>query len=259
MHFVDVGPRAGAPVVLLHAFPVCHEMWTAQIAALQDRYRVIALDVRGFGQSVDPTGQYLLETFVDDLMALLDHLEVRQAVLCGLSMGGYIALRAVEREPDQVRGLVLCDTRSEADSNDAKLKRGEAIRAIREHGLPAFAEKFLRVALAPETFETRPDVVTTLRSWILANHPMGVCGGLLAMAGRTDTTGSLSNIRVPTLLLVGDQDALTPPSVAHAMQARIPNAECHAIPGAGHMSNLEQPAVFNDRLREFLDQSTMTA
>lgn len=254
LFFEDTGPRNALPVIFLHAFPLSSAMWSGQVAALSDRYRVVTMDVRGFGRSVDPTGQYTLEIFVDDLVSLMDHLGLQQAVLCGLSMGGYIALRTTERAPDRVCGLVLCDTRSEADSNEARLKRGDAIKAIRFAGLPGFAAKFVQQVFAPVTIERQPELVRQARSWIESNQPSGVCGALLAMAARTDTTGALGIIRTPTLVLAGDQDALTPPSVAQAMAARIAGAECHAIPDAGHMSNLENPAVFNARLREFLDR-----
>jgi pimeloyl-ACP methyl ester carboxylesterase len=253
LHYEDTGARDGLPVVFIHAFPMHRAMWTEQARAIADRCRVVTYDVRGFGGSVDPVSQHTLEMFVEDLLGLLDHLSIPRAVLCGLSMGGYIALRTVERAPDRVAGLVLCDTRSEPDSNEARLKRGEAIKAIRRVGLPAYVAKFVLQAFAPSTFEGNPALVAQARSWMESNAPTGVCGALLAMAARTDTTAVLSMIRVPTLILVGDQDTLTPPSAAEAMRARIPNAVCHVIPNAGHMSNLENPAAFNARLREFLD------
>jgi 3-oxoadipate enol-lactonase len=254
LSFEDTGPRDGMAVVFLHAFPMSGAMWSGQVNALSDRYRTVTMDVRGFGRSADPTGQYTLETFVDDLLALMDHLGLPRAVLCGLSMGGYIALRAVERAPDRVGGLVLCDTRSESDTNEARLKRGDAIKAIRVAGLSGFAAKFVQQVFAPVTIERQPELVRQARAWIESNHPTGVCGALLAMAARTDTTGALGSIRAPVLVLVGEHDALTPPSVARAMAARIAGAECHAVPDAGHMSNLENPATFNGRLRAFLDR-----
>jgi 3-oxoadipate enol-lactonase len=253
IYYEETGPPVALPVVFVHAFPLSHEMWRAQLQALQPRYRAIACDLRGFGQSEAGDGQYTLEFFVDDLLALLDHLRIERAVLCGLSMGGYIVLRTAERNPERLRGLVLCDTRSEADSNEARLKRTAALKTIKQQGLDAFAEGFVKAVLAPVTLSQNPQLVETIKHAIRRNSPTGVCGALLAMASRTDTTASLSNIRVPTLLLVGEHDPLTPPAVARAMQQKIAGSTVHVIPAAGHLSNLENPAEFNRRLLEFLE------
>ncbi len=136
------------PIVLIHGFPFSHEMWSPQIAFLEKKLRVIAYDVRGHGKSDVGDGQYTLELFVDDLIGLLDHLKIEKAVLCGLSMGGYIALRAIERNPERWHALVLCDTSSQADSNEAKLRRAATIRAIKREGVKPFADTFLESAFA---------------------------------------------------------------------------------------------------------------
>jgi 3-oxoadipate enol-lactonase len=248
----ESGPAGGPPVVLIHGFPFSQEMWTPQIGALSLRYRVITYDVRGHGKSPPGDGQYTLEFFVDDLIGLLDHLRIDRAVLCGLSMGGYIALRAVERNPERVRALVLCDTRSEADSNEAKVKRAGAINAVKRQGVSAYAEGFVKAVFAPESFTTRPEAIEKIKKIIQANPASGICGTLLALACRTDTTAALPKIGVPTLILVGDQDSLTPPSAAEAMRGKIPRSEMHVIPHAAHMSNLENPGEFNARLLDFL-------
>src|ERR1041385_1473418 len=153
LHYVDTGKSPGIAVLFIHGFPFNHTMWQAQIELLKPHFRVIAYDGRGHGQSEIGDGQYMLEFLVDDLVGLLDHLKLDQAVLCGLSMGGYIALRAIERHPERVRALILCDTRSEADSNEAKLKRSAGIRTVKKEGVPAFAENFLKALFAPESFE----------------------------------------------------------------------------------------------------------
>jgi len=254
LYYAEGGNSTGAPVVLVHGFPFSHEMWKPQVDALSSKYRVVVYDVRGHGQSDAGDGQYTLEFLVDDLVGLLDHLKIDKAIVCGLSMGGYIALRAIERNPERFRALVLCDTRSEPDSNDAKLKRAAAIKTVKQQGAAAFAEGFVKAVVASETFPSRPETVEMIKNIIRRNPPVGICGALLALASRTDTTAGLSQISVPMLILVGEHDALTPPSTAKAMQERIRGAELHIIPHAAHMSNLENPAEFNGQLLAFLEK-----
>lgn len=249
LHF-EVGGRPDAvPVVFLHAFPLSSEMWAAQRDALAPMARTVAFDVRGLGRSGLGPGAFMLEHVVDDLLALLDDLRVRRAILCGLSMGGYVALRAVERAPERVAGLLLADTRAEADGNEAKVKRAAALRAlVDERALPAYATGFLAGALSPATLAQQPALVARLRAWIEAQPVSGVRAALLALASRTDQTHALAGIRVPTRVVVGADDALTPPEVARALAAAIPGADVEEIPGAGHFSNLENPAAFDAAL-----------
>ena len=249
----DEGRTDGPPVVFVHGFPFSHEMWAPQVGALSDKYRVISYDVRGLGQSPAGDGQYTLEFFVDDLIGLLDGLKIEKAVVCGLSMGGYIALRAIEKYPARFSAAVLADTRSEADSNEAKIKRAAALKTVKREGAKVFAEGFLKAVFAPESFTRAPQAVQKIRSIIEATPPAGICGAILALASRTDTTANLNKVAVPALILVGEHDTLTPPSAAEAMAALIPNSELHVIPHAAHMSNLENTPEFNLRLRTFLD------
>lgn len=252
LHVVDIGRREGLPVVLVHAFPLAHRMWEPQLAALSNGFRLVAYDLRGFGESEVGDGQYTMELLVDDLLAVLDGLAIERAVVCGLSMGGYIVLRAAEREPARLRGLVLCDTRSEADTDEGKLRRAAAVRKVKREGVAAFAAELTPLVLGPTTRRERPEVEARVRKMIEANSPLGICGAQLAMAARTDTTAALPGIGVPALVLVGEEDPLTPPSASEAMRRRIPGAEMAAIPGAGHLSNLENPEAFNRHLLEFL-------
>ncbi len=252
LNYFVKGADDGLPVVFIHGFPLSHRMWEPQLEALPHRYRAVAYDVRGHGDSEVGHGQYTVELFVDDLIGLLDHLAVDRAVVCGLSMGGYIALRAVERHPERFRGLVLCDTRSEADTDEAKIKRAGTIAAVRSWGVAAFAEEFVKLVLAPRTIKANPAVVQMTREMITATDPVGVCGTLLALAARTDTTPALPAMNLPALILVGEHDTLTPPTDAQAMARALPEAALHVIPDAAHMSNLENPAAFNERLLAFL-------
>jgi 3-oxoadipate enol-lactonase len=244
------------PIVLIHGFPFSSEMWKGQMQVLQDikkNLRVITHDLRGHGQSDVGDGQYSIELLVDDLIALLDYLKISETILCGFSMGGYIALRAIERNPDRFNALILCDTMSAADSDEAKIRRANSIKLVKKEGVGRFAEGFLKAVFAPKTFDTNPGIIDETRRMVLSNSPLGICGALLAMAGRTDTTEALSKINVPTLILVGEHDAVTPPSAAKNMHDRIPNSKLHLIENAGHMSNLENPVMFNKHLTKFLD------
>jgi 3-oxoadipate enol-lactonase len=246
------GPADGAPVVLLHGFPLGLDLWEPQFAALESKYRVLAYDARGHGKSGTGEGPWAFEDMVDDLLGVLDTAGFDRAIVVGLSMGGYVALRFAEREAARVRALVLADTKSDADGDAAKLKRAGALRLLRAGGAKAFAESSLRTLLAHETMKGRPDVVEKVRAMIEACPAAGIAGALVAMAGRTDTTGSLERIAVPTLVLVGEKDGLTPPSDSKALVARIPGSRYVEIPGAGHLSSLENPGAFNAALLEFL-------
>ncbi len=257
INYVERGMPQGSPIVFIHGFPFDHTMWEPQMKALPNHYRAIAYDVRGHGGSDVGDGQYSIEFFVDDLVALLDHLVIKQAIICGLSMGGYIALRAIERHPDRFTALILCDTRSEADPNEGKVKRSASIKTVKIQGVKAFSEEFVKVAFAPKTFDSNPEIVETIKKVIQSNSPIGIRGTLLALAARTDTSAALSNIKVPTLILVGEHDKLTPPSASEAMKGKIPNAEMYIIPNAAHMSNLENPTEFNEKLIAFLKKTVI--
>jgi 3-oxoadipate enol-lactonase len=246
------GPRTGLPVVLIHGFPFSREMWQPQVEALRRNYYIITYDVRGHGASDAGDGQYTVELFVDDLIALLDHLKLSRVVLGGFSMGGYIALRAVERNPERFRGLILCDTKSEPDNNEGKIRRATQVRAVKLFGTKQFAENFLHTVFHEKSFTSRPDAIELIRGIIEGNSPVGVAGTLIALAARTDTTPALFTINIPTLILVGQHDALTPVSAANAMKVKIPGADLRTIPHAAHMSNLENPEEFNEALIEFL-------
>lgn len=252
MNYQERGLPQGLPVVFVHGFPFSHAMWDPQMMALPQDYRAISYDVRGHGESEAGDGQYSIEYFVDDLVGLLDHLGIPKSVLCGLSMGGYIALRAAERHPERIRALVLCDTRSEADPNEAKVKRAGQAKSVKQTGAKAFAEGFVKAVFAPATFQSNPKAVETIKEIIAATPPLAIAGTLLALAARTDTTASLSTINVPTLIMVGELDTLTPPSASEAMQKHIKGSTMHVIRQAAHMSNIEHPGAFNKHLIDFL-------
>ncbi|MHB8566400.1 MAG: alpha/beta fold hydrolase [Nitrososphaerales archaeon] len=252
VHYSDLGSKDDT-VVLIHGFPLSSEMWNPQLKMLQENHRVIAYDIRGLGKSNLGDSQYTFEFFVDDLIGLLDHLKIPKVVLCGLSMGGYIALRAAQRNPERVAALVLCDTGPQADSNEAKLGRAASIKSVKMNGVKAFGEKFLKAVFAPASFESKLGRIDETRKVIEATSESGICGALLAMATRTDTTDGLTSIAVPTLIMVGELDKVTPPALSELMHARIKGSELHTILRAAHMSNLENEEDFNENLVRFLE------
>lgn len=246
------GPVTGIPVVFIHGFPFSQEMWKPQVEVLKQEYHVVTYDVRGHGQSDVGSAQYTLEYFVDDLIGLLDHLRITSCVLAGLSMGGYIALRATEREPGRVRGLVLCNTKSEADTNEAKIRRANQAKSVKIFGIKKFADSFLKTVFAEKSFQQNQDAVKLIRRLIEQTSTSTIAGTLIALAARTDSTPSLSRINVPTLIMAGQFDEVAPPSLSISMKEKIPNAELQIIPYAAHISNLENTDEFNKHIINFL-------
>jgi len=255
--FEHQGRPEAPPLVLIHGFPFSHEMWRPQIVVFSERFRVIDYDLRGLGRSSAGDGQYPFEFFVDDLISLLDHMKIKKATLCGLSMGGYIALRAVERNPERVTALILADTQARADSNETKLKRAASVRAIKANGVKPFAEGFLKSVFTPESLIAKTESTQAIQRIIESNSSTGVCGALIAMATRTDTVQSLSAIQTPTLILVGEQDTLTPPSTSQEMHERIPRSELRIIKNAAHLSNMETADEFNRHVIAFLSKTSL--
>ncbi len=252
MNYVERGAPGGFPVTFIHGFPFNLEMWEPQMRALPNQYRAIAYDVRGHGRSDVGDGQYSLEFFVDDLIGLLDHLVVERTVLCGLSLGGYIALRAIERNPERFSGLVLCDTKSASDTDEGRIKRAATLKSVKANGVGQFADAFVSTVFAESTFVAHPEIVESIKAIIRSTSPIGIGGTILALASRTDTTPVLPRITVPTLILCGERDTLTPPKDSEFMHRQIAGSVFHVIPSAAHLSNLENPAVFNEKLISFL-------
>jgi 3-oxoadipate enol-lactonase len=242
----------GAPVLFVHGFPFDRSMWRHQLAGLA-RWKRIAVDLRGVGESRAATGEYSMARYADDLVAVLDALGVGQAVVCGLSMGGYILFELLRRYPDRVRGAVLCDTRAEADSDEARRNRDALMALATEHGPEAVAERLLPGLLAPATLADQPEVMTQCKEMARRYSVPGIVGALRAMKERPDSTPMLATIRVPTLVMVGAEDRPSPPALARAMADAIPGARCAVIPGAGHVAPLEQPLATSRVLAEFLD------
>lgn len=255
--FDDVG--SGQPIVLLHAFPLSRAMWAPQLEAIQDSYRVIAPDLRGFGGSAAFSETPSLDRMVDDVADLLDELQIRERiVLGGLSMGGYVAFAFARRHADRLRGLILADTKAEADNTEGKANRERLIAFASQHTGRDVFEQMLAKLVGPDTMAHRPEVVESIRQIAASQTSAGIIGALQAMRDRPDSGPSLESITVPTLVVVGEQDALTPPSLAETLAVRIRDARLVRIAGAGHLTNLEKPAEFNAAVREFLAHVTTT-
>ncbi|MDR7418936.1 MAG: alpha/beta fold hydrolase [Armatimonadota bacterium] len=242
----------GPPVVLLHAFPLNRAMWGPQVAALRDRFTVITPDYRGFGESDLPAGALTMDDYARDVLGLLDVLGHRRVILGGCSLGGYVAFRVVAQAADRVSALILADTRAEPDTDEGRQRRHAAIERIEREGPTGFVEEFAANLVGPTTKAQRPGVASALRQIIGTPAPRGLTAALAAMAGRPDSRPLLASIAVPSLIVVGEEDALTPPASAEVMAQGIPNAKLAVIPAAGHLACLEVPEAFNRIIRDFL-------
>lgn len=251
-HVVNEGD--GLPLVFLHGFPLSHVMWKHQRAEFKSTHRVIIPDLRGFGKSIAANDVASLDDFADDVAQILDRLHVGEpVVLCGLSMGGYIAFRFVERHAERLRGLILCDTKAVADSPEAAQNRRDMAEKVLTDGPRIAVEAMLPRLFGPEVKERQSPLIDEIRDGILSSSSRTIAAAQRAMAGRPDSTPLLGRIRVPTLVLVGEHDVLSPPSEMQALAGAIPGARFVVIPQAGHMAPLEQPAAVNGAIRQFLE------
>ncbi len=266
------GAEARGTIVFLHGFPFDGSMWEPQLAGLPDGWRGIAPDLRGFGaNALDAlpgevsTGKRMgggialpaepvltMARLADDIAAVIDERGAGRVVVCGLSMGGYVALELWRRHPERVRALVLADTRSEADDDEGRENRLRMAQTARSAGARPIATSMLPSLLSAATRRDRPEVVIRVNDMMLGTAPETLVAALAGMAARHDMTAALPDISVPTLVLVGAEDTITPPSGARRMATAIPGATLQEIDGAGHLSNLERPEPFNRSLMEFL-------
>ena len=242
----------GPAILFIHGYPLDRTIWRQQIDGLEG-FRRIAPDLRGMGQSDAPDLGYSMSIYAADLAALLDVIGVEDVVLCGLSMGGYIAFEFLRQRRSRVRGLVLMDTRADADSPEVRRSRDAAAATARERGASAIADGMLPRMLAAGTFGRRPEMTEQLRVLMAGTPVPGLVGALAAMRDREGSEALLKTLAgVPTLVVVGEADSLTPPGQARAMADSIPGARLAVIPGAGHLPPVEQPELTTEKLREFL-------
>ena len=253
MAYTDAGD--GPPVVLIHGYPFNRSLWNEQVAALSSSYRVIAPDLRGFGETDASDGPATMNRMAQDVAQLMDHLEIPQAVIGGLSMGGYVALAFYKQFPSRVRALILADTRAQADTEEAKQTRAQQAEKALSEGMAGIADAMLPKLLTPETVSKRPEIVKRVRDMMLTSKPEGAAAALRGMAEREDQTQFLSQISSPTLILVGAEDAITPVIDSEKMHHAIKGSRLVVLENAGHVSNLERTDQFNEALLEFMRDS----
>lgn len=245
------GNKNNPPIIFVHAFPHDRRMWEKQTEFLAKEFFIITYDVRGFGDSEIGDGQYTMEQYADDLISLVNALGINKPLACGLSMGGYILFRAMEKAQEKFSGVVFMDTRTEADDNAGKLKRAGAIKEINENGLTKFAEDFVKNCVWEKSIENGNEGYLKALEIAKSQNPTGVKGALLAMVSRTDTTDGLARLEIPACIICGEHDKLTPPETMQKIADKIRNAEFHVVKEAGHLSNLEQPSAVNKIIYEF--------
>jgi 3-oxoadipate enol-lactonase len=247
-------PAASKPTILfIHGYPLSRKLWLPQMIDLAGSARLLSPDLRGFGESDATPGSYSMELLADDCITFLDNLGIYEPViLCGLSMGGYIAFTLFRNFPQRVKGLILVSTRAAADSLEAKANRDKAITLAEKEGAEAIARLMLPKMLSSRTITSRPEAVEFVRNIMLSASVPGITGVLAGMRDRPDSSSLLAQIAVPTLLIFGEEDQFVPRLEVEAMRDSINNASLHWIPDAGHLPNLEQPALFNTMVQNYL-------
>lgn len=244
------GKDTNQAIVFIHGFPFDHTLWDDVIDEIKDEYYCISYDIRGFGKSEISTAQFTMESYAKDLEGVVSHLKLDNPIICGFSMGGYIALRANEK--NSYKALILANTTSASDNDEAKIKRATGILNIDKKGLEPFVDGFLSVVFSEEFSKKEPLHVKKLKTNILKANPLGVKAGLLAMASRTDTTQSLDKIEIPVLLITSDNDKVVPKEKMELMASKIKNSTLECLENSGHMSMVENPEGFKSSMRNFL-------
>lgn len=260
LRYLEARPRSAAglrrrgTLALIHAFPLNARMWEQQLTLADRGWHVLAPQLRGFDLSAatDPPASSV-DDYAGDVIDLFDALHVEQAVIAGVSMGGYIAFAMFRHAARYFHGLVLSDTRAQADTPEGVEGRKRMIAVVRAKGPAAVADEMLPKLLADETREAHPDIAERVRGLVLASSSEAIAGALTALMTRPDSTPMLSRIHCPTLILVGERDGITPPALSEAMHKAIAGSELEVIPRAGHLPNLEQPEAFNRALARFLE------
>lgn len=251
LSYDDVG-EGSTPIICLHGFPFDKTMWKGQLDFLESKNRIIACDIRGFGKSTDETSYLSIDLFSEDLIAFMDALNIDKAIICGLSMGGFIALNALKRFPDRFEVLILCDTQCIADSLEVHEKRYEIIDEINTNGVANFNEGFIKSVFHKDSIKNKKELVEKLRGVVFANSENIIKKGLVALAERSETCSTLNEIAIPTLIICGSEDDVTPLVQSESMLSTIKDSILHVIHNAGHVSNLEQPQEFNEQLLNFI-------
>jgi len=251
--YSDHGPDDAPVIIFIHGFPLNKSMWNMQVEAVKENYRVIAYDIRGHGDSDPGIDDFFIELFVLDLLRLMEKLRIEKSILCGLSLGGYIALNAVLKHPDRFDGLILNDTQCIADTPEIKENRCIAIISIKDKGVEQYAEESIKKLFAPESFTKKQNVIAGVKEMIISTPKQSLCNTLHALAERKETCTQLPEINIPVLIMVGKEDKITPIAAAQQMHEKMLNSKLEIIQHAGHLSNLENPIAFNTHLVNFLE------
>jgi pimeloyl-ACP methyl ester carboxylesterase len=250
LYYEDEG--TGTSLLLIHGFPLSSKIWREQIERLKTGFRIIAPDLRGFGHSDAPPCGYSMDTYADDIAALMDHLDIESAVVCGMSMGGYVLLNLLDRYPGRVRGACFMVTRGGADDEAGKERRTALAEAVMKSGVKVIAELFGKILFAPGTAESRPEIAAEVAGIMLGMKREGLAGGLLSMRERPDYFEKLAGFDIPSLVIGGAKDQAIPVEESLILAERLPNASLCLIPEAGHMAMMEQPEAVNRALKDFL-------
>lgn len=248
-----LGTADNQAIVFIHGFPFDHTLWDNVTDALKDDYYCISYDIRGFGNSKPDTGQYTMESYTEDLENIISKLNLDKPVICGFSMGGYVALRTNEKLRGSYKALVLANTATNSDDDEGKLKRHDALSSINDNGVEPFLDKFFSVAFSKDFMKNEQSKIKEIKDRIINFSPIGIKGGLLAMLSRTDTTGSLNETDIPVLLITAENDKIIPPDTMELMADKIKNSTFVCLSNSGHVSMLENPDGFNSALRKFLE------
>lgn len=252
LKYNEEGPFTAPVIIFIHGFPLNKSMWNPQMEAFKNEYRVIAYDIRGHGKSEPGEMDFSMNLFAIDLIHLMDAFYIQKAILCGLSMGGYIALNAIENYPNRFSALVLCDTNCMADPASVIDNRLQTIRELQDEGPEKYADESLQKLFAPDSFTKHVYEVESVRKMIVKTPVHSIINTLRALLTRNESCSKLHEIKIPVLVMVGGQDTITPPSKAQLIHEKTPHSILEIIPDAGHLSNLENPTVFNEKLRKFL-------
>ncbi len=251
LSYDDIGDGS-IPIIFLHGYPFDKSMWKDQLDFLKSSYRVIACDIRGFGKSTDEETPLSIDLFSEDLIHFMNKLNIDKAIICGLSMGGYIALNLMKRFPSHFEALILCDTQCNADTTEYKESRYKIIDQIETNGVSDFNEDFIKNVFHKDSITNKTQLVDQLRSVVFSNSKHIISKVFLALAERSETCSTLSKISIPTLIICGREDQVAPLAQSEFMNQHIKGSILQIIDNAGHVSNLEQPNEFNKYLSEFL-------
>ncbi len=254
VNYDDNGPVYAPPVIFIHGTPFNKSIWDLQVEALKNNFRVISYDLRGHGGTRGEHEDLAIDTFTQDLIHFMDALEIEKAIICGLSLGGYVALDAVNKFPGRFNGLVLSGVQCMEDSEEIKSGREKAISTLLTHSIEKYADDLMRELFASTSFVTRKEEVRAVRRMIIDSKPASIVSTLAALSRRHESCSNLWSLQLPVLILAGKEDAITPVSVSRFMRDNINGSVLHEIEYAGHLANLENTHEFNMLLKAFIDK-----